>query len=443
MLISMKPLKIAAIGCGSRSRTYLTIAKQFPGQWEIVAGADPVAERVAKIKSISDNPDFQSFSSAEELRAQPKLADVVDNGTQDDYHYEPAKAAIKKGYHLLLEKPACQTLEEAMEISALAQEQQRKVILCFVLRYTPIYKKVKEVVDSGNLGRIVSLRASEGVGAWHQAHSFVRGHWGRSDTSTPMIIAKCSHDLDIISWLMGNPCRRVSSFGSLSYFHSGNRKPGSLDNCFDEENEPEDACPYDARQYLDEDKKNWLKMIYPDPEGIDDTEKVREWLKNSKWGRNVFACDNNVVDHQVVNMEFSDGATAALTMTAFDSGRSIEIYGTEGSLRAGDSVKLHYGKDMVFRHHLSGEIEEIAIEEPENDGYQGHGGGDFGLIERLYDMIHTDSDEGTLQNTIESHRIGFAAEDSRLANGMPIELQAIERPTTDSPSLKAVEDLGC
>ncbi len=418
----MKKLRIAAIGCGSRARTYLSIASQFPDQWEIVGGADPIEERVEFIKGLSSSDTFQSFSSAEELLAADKFADVVIIATQDNYHYEPAKKALKKGYHLLLEKPACQTLDQAVEIAELAEKQQCKVILCFVLRYTQIYRTVKSIIDSGKLGDIISLRASEGVGAWHQAHSYVRGHWSKSAQSTPMIVAKCSHDLDIISWFMGQPCQRVSSFGSLSYFNSKNRQPGSPDNCLDGDEAHKENCDFCAQKYLDEDMKNWLKLVYPDPNGLDDTEKVTEWLKNSPWARNAFSCDNDVVDHQVVNMEFANGATAALTMTAFDMGRTIEIYGTKASLRAGDAIKSHFDKDIVIRHHLSGEIENLTLPDLPEEDYKGHGGGDYGLVEALNALITGDSVDGTIQQTIESHRIGFAAEASRLANGLPVEL---------------------
>ena len=417
------PLTIAAVGCGSRSRTYTTIAATMPDRYKIVAGADPISHRVDYIREISNNPDFRSFDSAEALLAEDQLADVLIIGTQDNYHYEPAKAALKKGYHLLLEKPACQTLEESKEIEKLAAEYNRKVILCFVLRYTPIYRTVKQIVDSGKLGDIISLRASEGVGAWHQVHSYVRGHWAKSGNSTPMIIAKCSHDLDIIAWIMGQRCRRVSSFGSLSHFKASNNPEGHPENCFDFTEEQQQNCPYNTQKYLDEDHQNWLKMVYPDPDGLDDKEKVTEWLKQSPWARNAYLCDNDVVDHQIVNMEYENGATAALTMTAFDYSRSIEIYGTKASLRAGDANKIHFNKDTaVIRHHISGEIEEIQIEDENTSGYQGHGGGDYGVVDALYDMITTDDEAGTISNTIESHLIGFAAEKSRLNGGMPVTL---------------------
>lgn len=420
----MKPLTIATVGCGSRALTYMKLAASRPNEFRIVAAADPIPERVAAAKEISGNEDFRSFDSGDALLAEPKLADILIIGTQDNYHYGPAKAALLKGYHLLLEKPATQELGTTEELAELAKKHNLKVVLCFVLRYTAVYRKIKEIVDSGRLGEIISLRASEGVGAFHQVHSFVRGHWSKSAESTPMIVAKCSHDMDIIAWIMGEKCKRVSSFGNLTHFHAGNRPEGSPDLCTDGDEEHKKNCPYCALRYLDEDMEGWLKMVYPDPDGIDDKEAVLEWLKNSPWARNPYGCDNDVVDHQVVNMEFVNGTTAALTMTAFDQGRSIEIYGTKASLRGGDANKLHFGKDIVIRDHISGELEEIEIKVPEKgeEGY-GHGGGDFGLIDSLYKIITEDTDSASLiENSVESHRIAFAAEASRLNHGTPVEL---------------------
>lgn len=415
-----KPTTVAVLGCGSRSRQYAELLAKQPELWTLAAAADPIPEKIEAIRKLADDPEqFQTFSTGQELLDAGKLADVLIIGTQDSYHYEPAKQALALGYHLLLEKPACQSTEQTQEIADLAQKYDRKVVLCFVLRYTPTYKTIKSIVDSGKLGQIISIRATEGVGTWHQAHSFVRGHWARSEDSTPMILQKCSHDCDIISWLMNQPCKRVSSFGSLSFFRPENRTPGSPDNSFDVETDP---CPYSAQRYTEGDNIRWLKMVYPDPENMEDTDKVIEWLKHSPWSRNAFGCDNNVPDHQVVNMEFENGATAALTMTAFDYGRTIEIYGTKASLRSGDAVKLHYEKDIVIRHHLSGAIEELPIEKGSNEGYQGHGGGDYGLIQDLHDLIHGDSKAGCIQDTIQGHLIAFAAEESRLNGGMPVQI---------------------
>ncbi|WP_105043911.1 Gfo/Idh/MocA family protein [Rubritalea profundi] len=314
-----QPLTIAAVGCGSRARTYSQIAASLGDRYRITAGADPVPQRLEAMREISDNPEFQGFDSADALLAQDRLADVLIIGTQDNYHFEPAKKALEKGYHLLLEKPAAQSLEEVNELARLAKKYDRKILLCFVLRYTPFYSKVHEIIRSGRLGDIITIHAAEGVDAWHHTHSYVRGNWSRTDLSTPMIIAKCSHDTDYISWFMNSRCTSVSSYGRLSHFTSAHAPEGAADRCTSgcPHAAPQGGnCPYDAHHYLDKHAR-WLRMVYPHPTERNKDDIIK-WLESSPWGRCAWKCDNNAVDHQVVSMEFENGNTASLTMTAFD-----------------------------------------------------------------------------------------------------------------------------
>jgi predicted dehydrogenase len=343
-------------------------------------------------------------------------------GTQDSYHFEPAKKALELGYHLLLEKPAAQSIHEVKELAELAKKYNRKVVLCFVLRYTDFYSKVKEIVDSGKLGDIVSIRAHEGVEPYHQAHSFVRGHWAKSAHSTPMIIAKCCHDTDIIAWLMGSSCKSVSSVGGISHFSEKHAPEGATDRCSDG-CPHNDTCIYSALRYTT-DKESWLRMIYPDPVKERKTEEVLDWLKISPWGRCVYKCDNDVVDHQQVIMEFENGASATLSMTAFDSGRTIEVYGTKASLRGGDAIKKQFDTDLLIRNHYDGAIEKITLPAPDEGEYAGHGGGDYGLINALSGIIHgtTNSASSLIETAIEGHLIGFSAEESRLKGGVKVSI---------------------
>ena len=201
-----KRLSLAGIGCGSRTRTYMELAMERKDRYRIAAAADPVKERAEAVRDFAPEEERASvrlFPDAESLLAQPRLADVAIIGTQDDYHYVPCKKALELGYNVLLEKPIAKTLKEALELRDLAKRLDRRVAVCHVLRYTQFYRTLKKIIDSGEIGDIVTFNANEGVGAWHFAHSFVRGHWGNSKTSTPMIVAKCCHDMDILYWLMG------------------------------------------------------------------------------------------------------------------------------------------------------------------------------------------------------------------------------------------------
>ncbi len=411
-----KPLTLAAIGCGSRVRTYLKLAAERPDRYQVVAVADPVETRMRQV--IENAPQnqragIQCFASADDLLDQGKLADLVIIGTQDSYHYAPCRRALELGYDVLLEKPIAKTLKEALELRDLALKHDCKVVVCHVLRYTPFYRKVREIVQSGRLGEVVSFAANEGVGAWHFAHSFVRGHWGIMAASTPMMVAKCCHDMDIIPWILDRSAESLSSFGGVSFFNEEHRVEGRSTKCVEWTTEPGED-PYDARKYAkDEQSRRWLKMVCDLPDEATE-EEIYAWLKESPWGRDVFSCDNDQPDHQVMAMKFSGGLTGTFTVTAFDEGRHIEIYGTKGRLRGGHFYEKHGPGELMVTDHF-GEMEVIKIDTP-GEGYEGHGGGDFGLIDSLYDQIRNPDETAggsSIVDSVHSHVIAFASEHAR------------------------------
>jgi predicted dehydrogenase len=408
----MKRLKLAGIGCGGRTFTYLSLAAQMPERYEVVAAADPNAERVEKVRKAAKNPAFKSFASDADLLAQPKLADVVIIGTQDAYHVQPCIAAMEKGYDVLLEKPIATNLKDVLRLEATARRLKRKVLVCHVLRYTPFYSKVKEIVASGALGKVISLNASEGVGAWHQAHSFVRGHWAVTEKASPMLIAKSCHDLDIISWLMDDRCVSVSSFGDLTHFTAANAPAGAPARCTDG-CPAATTCQYNATLYATR-HRGWLHWVYDQEPGASN-EQINAWLAQSPWGRCVYKCDNTAVDHQVVAMRFGGAATATFTMTAFDGGRNLEIFGTKAVLRGGDWHKQIGGAEIVVTEHSHGNATRYNIS-PMVGGYDGHGGGDPGLVIALYDEMMKDDPaamRSSIHTSVQSHLIGYAAEQAR------------------------------
>lgn len=405
-------LKLAGIGCGGRTRTYLSLASRLPDRYQVTAIADPVEARLDLIDKECGFPSgLMRFHSAEELFEAQRLADVVVIGTQDRHHHAHCLAALRRGYDVLLEKPIATSLPDILDLEGEAERMGRKVLVCHVLRYTTLYRKVKEILDSGVIGEIVHLAATEGVGPWHQAHSFVRGHWAVVGQATPMIISKCCHDLDIILWLLGDRCKSVSSFGSLKFFQSGRMPEGATERCTD-------GCPhtgtcaFDAHRYLRE-HREWLPFIFDRAHEAPD-EEIVEWLHASPWGRCVYRCDNTAVDRQVVNMEFESGAVAQLTMTAFASGRDLEIHGTKGVLRAGTAVQEQTGADIVLISS-DGKSTKFSTSR-EGGGYDGHGGGDQGLVNAIYEAFSSAGAEkmtSSLSISIESHLVGFAAEASR------------------------------
>jgi len=408
---SSKRLRLAAIGCGSRTFIYFELAAKQPDLYEIVAGADHNAARRTKARGLSQNPAFREFPDDAAILAEPKLADVMIIATQDAFHFAQASAAMRKGYDLLLEKPISTNLREVLALEKLAQELGRKVLVCHVLRYTPFYRRVKEIIAGGALGRIVSFEATEGVEPWHQGHSFVRGHWSVVEKSTPMIIAKSCHDTDILSWLVDSPCVSLGSFGGIMHFRPEQAPAGAPVRCTDG-CPVADTCLYDAHRYLG-DRKNWLEIIYDRAKTATDAEIVG-WLKTSPWGRCVYHCDNTAVDHQTVNMSFASGATGTFTMTAFSEGRDLAIFGTKARLLAGERVKRTAGCDIVIDDHATHTLQRITIDH-EKDGW--HGGGDAGLVRMLHGEFNkprAEDMESSLQRSVESHLMGFAAEESRV-----------------------------
>jgi len=423
----MKKLNVAALGCGERARIYCDLMMTEEQPFEVVAGADVVPGRVEKMRVISRNPDFRGFASTDELLAQDKLADMVIVATQDIYHFEHCKQALLKGYDVMLEKPAATEMAHVVELGKLARELGRRIIVCFVLRYTPFYRTVKEVLNSGRLGDIISLSADEGVTPWHFSHAFVRGHWSIGEKSSPMIVAKCCHDTDMIHWLIGKECKSIASFGELKYYKKENAPEGATTRCTDGCPHAQ-TCKFSALRFASDKRFPWLPQVF-DRAHEAEPEEIIEWLKTSPWGRCVYHCDNNVADHQVMSMEFEEGITAEFSINSFNAGRHIEIFGTKGRLKGGEFYKEHCGFELCVEDH-EGNFEIIEVPEvPVNDA---HGGGDSGLICQLYELMTSDEDQlasaSSIHAAVHSHLIAFAAEQSRL-EGKVIKLEHFTQPS--------------
>lgn len=419
------PLRLCFIGCGARARAYAEAAAAYPEKLVTTAIADPLSSQRDDLQKIIGATDVREFSTGEELLAADRLGDVAVITTQDRFHYTQATLALKAGYDLLLEKPAACTSEEVHDLVRLANELGRRIVLCFVLRHTPFYRTVKSVLDSGRLGKLVSIQATEGVEPWHFTHSFVRGHWSQSAKSTPMIVAKCSHDTDILSWLVDSDCTAVSSFAGSQWFRPENAPAGATARCTDPCPHSTGSCPYAAQRYLTDKKYPWLPQIMAGYSTATD-EEILDWLKNGDWGRCVYTCGHDTPDHQVVSLQFASGVTAQLLMTAFDQGRRIRIHGSEallqGSMHA-DGV-IHR---LEIRYH-DGRVEEIEVEDPSKNGYAGHGGGDNALIESLHELLTSPApyENG---HFMAGHLIAFAA-DAAFRTGQVIHPTALlENPT--------------
>lgn len=406
----MKKLKVILIGAGNRGGTYTDYMAKMPEKFEVIAVAEPRDSRREYIQQKHNIPDDMCFTDYKPLLSLGKIADIALIATMDRDHFEPAMMAIDLGYDLLLEKPITPTPEECIALTENAEKHGVKVVICTVLRYTFLFDKLKEIIDSGRIGKVMSINHEECVEFVHQSHSFVRGNWGNSERSSVMLLQKSCHDIDILQWLLGKKCKKVQSFGALSYFKAENAPEGAPERCI-EGCPVGETCPYNSVKLYLENENNWFRSAATKLVKSSN-EDVKKSLMESNYGKCVFHCDNDVVDHQTVNMLFEGDVTVTFTMNAFNTGgRFINIYGTKGEIRAalkGDSPIKVYDIDEK-------KTEEIPCNA--TDGIMGgHGGGDAGIIVALYDYM-TDNYDGcaipTIQESCYNHLITFAADHAR------------------------------
>jgi len=413
----MKTLTAVLLGAGSRGRyIYGPYAEKFPNELKIVAVAEPDEERRSQFAKIHAIPPEFVYDSWEKAFDQGRIADVMIICTLDRMHYVPAMKAMELGYHVMLEKPMSPSLAECIQLEQASLRHQRLLVVTHVLRYSPFWSGIKKCIQDGELGTVGTIQLTENVGYHHMTHSYVRGNWRNSEETSPMILAKSSHDLDIISWLMDQPCRSVSSYGSLLHFREENAPEGSTLRCIDG-CAVEQECPFSAmKMYIQPPHHPWARYMTSDLS----QEGIMKALKEGPFGRCVYRCDNNVVDHQVVNLAFENGANASFIMSGLtQSGtRRVQIMGTHGEI-IGDMDK---GAFTLFRY-ATGEQVEIRC----NVEGDGHGGGDERMVNsflRDVRQFELNPSHGLTSATasLQSHLMAFAAEHSRLNEGFAVNL---------------------
>ncbi len=419
-----QPLELVLIGAGQRGAyAYASYALEHPDEVRIVAVAEPDPERRARVANQHDIDDEHCFSSWENLIAKGQLGQGAIVTTQDQMHVEPAVAALEAGYHVLLEKPMAHTLEGCVKLVQTAERTQRTLQICHVLRYSPFWKRLHEVLESGRLGDLITVEHRENVAYWHMAHSFVRGNWRNERLSSPMILAKCCHDLDILVWNLNKPVKRLSSIGSLLHYRAETVGPEIPLRCTDH-CPIEKTCAFSAIGIYLEYRHNPTMIENAAALGID-LNAPHVWpytvlsedvsyagrlqaLQTGPYGRCVYRCDNDVVDQQMVSMELEGGASVMLVMHGHsdEEHRSMRYDGTRATLRA------RFGRrSEITVHEHGGKIESIPIDDPNESG---HGGGDHGLVADFLRMLRGESEALTSARVaLESHLLAFAAEEAR------------------------------
>jgi predicted dehydrogenase len=399
-----KPITVVTIGAGNRGSVYGNYALSYPDEMDIIGVAEPIPVRNERYTQKHSISDLNRFSTWEQVFQRPKFADAVLITTPDNLHYGPCMAALKAGYDVLLEKPISPSEKECRDILKMAKQTGRIVAVCHVLRYAPYFEKLREMIQGGAIGELVSIQHFEPIEHIHMSHSYVRGNWHDRNATTPIILAKSCHDLDILRWIVGKPCQKIVAMGGIKWFRKENAPPGSTPRCMDG-CAVESTCPYSAMKIYYR-QRGWTYVFDLPEDKEKHGEYILEKLRTTNYGRCVYRMDNNQEDHYVSSMEFEGGITAAFSMEAFTSyaGRRTRVMGSMGDI-VGDMqnftlTDFRTGKSTVF----------------DNSGSDGHGGGDWRLVRNWLQAVsqrNPDLLTSTIDASIESHIMGFMAEKSR------------------------------
>lgn len=410
-----KPITAIIVGAGHRSIGYANYSLKHPDELKIVGVADPNEfRRKHAAEKYGFEPDM-CFESAKELAAKPQMADAIINGTMDTEHVPTAIPLLETGYDMLLEKPIATSEQEVRQLYATAGKCGSTVMICHVLRYAPFYAEIRKRVAAGEIGDLQSVMTVENVSYHHMATAFVRGKWNRNECGSTMLMSKCCHDLDLITWMKsGIPPKAVASFGSLTYFKPENAPEGSGTRCV-LDCKIEATCPYSAKKnYIEQGIWGFYAWECIEDEEQTEENKLRSLRENNPYGRCVWKCDNDVVDHQTVSIEFSDGSTASHNMIGGTSRpcRSIHLIGTKGEIQG----VMEEGA-FIIRHPDARRGHEYSEERIDtNVTGDAHGGGDLLLVR---DFVRTLLGEPrsisctSLEDSIYGHLMGFNADKAR------------------------------
>ncbi|WP_418791529.1 Gfo/Idh/MocA family protein [Phosphitispora sp. TUW77] len=450
------PVTAILTGAGLRGReVYGEYALKNPDKLKFVAVADPNTDRRRAFQDSHNIPNNLAFESWDTLFSSKngRLADAAFICTQDNLHYRPALAALKSGYHLVLEKPISPSLDECREIAATAKKEHRKIQVCHVLRFTGFWQKIKELVDSGHIGRVIHYDHSENVSYWHFGHSYVRGNYKNESSSSPFILAKSCHDLDLMYWIIGNKSLSVQSMGDLTHYRPANAPSGSPERCTDRCPESE-TCPwYAPRMYLTGEPLLRIGLHAPSvttrflahfalnhrralsilsrfnkrlqgilnwnqfPATVITTDLSHEGkmkaLREGPYGRCIYKSGNDVLDHQISTYKFPGGITGTLTLHGLSEleGREIRIFGSKGVIRG----YFRYNGEQITLTDFLYTKPRVVYKAGMSMG--GHGGGDFGLMESFVKVMRDEIDfheaGADIDNALEAHYMAFAAENAR------------------------------
>ncbi|MBR5496787.1 MAG: Gfo/Idh/MocA family oxidoreductase [Clostridia bacterium] len=426
--MNKKPLTAIIVGAGHRAMIYADYSLEHPDELKIVGIAEPDEFRVNEAVEKYGIPAENCFKNSDELAMHDKFADIIINGTMDQDHVKTSIPLLKKGYDMLLEKPFAVNKEEMKELVDVVNENNNKVMICHVLRYSEFYRSIKEIIAAGEIGEIISIQLCEDVSYHHYATSYVRGKWSNSNYSgTSMLLAKCCHDIDLMMWMMGDVKPEfVTSTGSLQYFRNENAPENAGTRCM-VDCPHVDTCNLSARRiYLDLPGK-WDFYVWPELHHAPYDEKY-EYLKNiSPFGKCAYKCNNNVVDHQTVMVKFSNGATGSHNLTGgcAYSQRIIRVIGTKGEIN-GVFEDQKFTVSYINPHSDSDHIDKVFDLSERCSAFVGHGGGDHALVADFVKFVNDDNPSVSctaIADSVAGHLVIFCADESMNNGAMPVKTE--------------------
>ncbi len=412
-----EPFKVALLGLGYRGRIYAQWALEHPGDIEIVSIAEPDEALRGEWRERLRLPAASAVADWREALEVPSLEGAI-IALPDRLHFESACVALGHRLHLLLEKPVAATWDDCVLLDEAVRRSERLVQVGHILRFTPYYEKIAEIVRSGTLGELVSIQHLEPVGYRKAAHTFCRGPWGNATATTPMILQKCSHDFDLFAWWTGCRCMTVQSFGGLSHFRAASAPKGATTHCQTCPKAIERDCPYSAIKLLQEGADLHYALA-------NRSEAAVEAVLRGPYGRCVYACDNDAVDHQVVNLLFENGVTVSHCMESYTWGRDrlTKLFFTRGEV-VGDARRLTI-------HHFATRTTEVwdaALEGGHALGESSYVLGNDGLMAdwvRTLRTLPARCYAERFHESIQAHAMAFAAEFSRSAGGAPVPIATL------------------
>ena len=425
-------LSLAVIGMGNRARKYLAYLQEHPDAFRVGAVVEPSEVHLEAAREQYGVPAEACFTSSEAFFAERRAVDAVLISSPDRSHFSQALQAASYGYHILLEKPSC---EGVAELETLLEEVGRAGVVacgCYVLRYHPLYRRLKALLEEGTIGTLRSVSHRVRIGRDRMCHSFVRGPWGSSRETSPIFLSKCCHDVDILLWMTGvHPAEPaspgasagfpgastgvsgVSSEGGLTFFCPEKAPEGAAERCLD--CPLQESCSWSATDlYLR--RGLWTDSFFP-LSGETKEEAVLREVRTGRYGRCAFHSGNDVADWQRVRVFTREGVTLDIEMDGLspDEGRRTILTGTRGRIIAdGAVITVEPWPDrpaVPIDTSSQPEILSEHIDLSAEAALPFHAGADFLLVDDFLHAVHDPSHTPltALPSTRDSLLVCFAA----------------------------------